>query len=192
VFLKTLTAFGGNDVSERSALEKPEQRPVRATVAARGIITGHRPLLIAEALQQRRIQIEDTRARRLPGEQPLPQRWKEARGLRLVEAIEKVAHRVVAGKSADPAKRLQRPVATQHLQMREALRTRKNAQPEREQGVLGPDRVVRTILEWQPFPLRLQKAHLAKQLDHHNQSAKGRYCPLCLSQNRLASIPNPA
>src|SRR5690606_1870781 len=59
--------------------DKRQQWPVAAPVASRRIVAAHRTLLRAEALQDRRVQIEQAAASGLLLKQPAPQ-WGKKRG----------------------------------------------------------------------------------------------------------------
>lgn len=103
-------------------------------------------------------------------QQPAPQRAEEALDQRLGEAFEQVAHRVGAREARHAQHRLQRPVRTQPVGVRQALRTGDDGDDEAQQALLRRNRVGAAVGEGHQLP-QLQGA---KKLDEAGQSAEGR------------------
>ena len=159
--------------------EEGDQRPVRPPAAPRRVVAVLRAFLMAEALEQGRVEIKQAAARRMLGQQPPEQGREERRVLGRTEPQEEVAHRVIP-RETRAAEGLQRPVRAQHLQVREAPGAGHHAQPERQQRVRRIDGVVRPVAKRQPGAHGLHCSQLAQQLHHHHQPPKGCYGPLRL------------
>src|SRR6266568_8742083 len=106
------------------------------------IVTLGRSLLLALATQDRRIQIQEKplQQRYNRSGRPTPQRPPERFDLRLGEAAEEIALRVVARETRDPEQRVQSAIAAQPVGVGETAGAGDHGEDKRREGVGQRDR----------------------------------------------------